>query len=167
MTDRPTFFAGILRAGLLCLTAMLPAVILSCSGPDKPECLIGVSQCSDDSWRRQMNGEIRTEALFYPGTEVEVLSADDDNGKQIRDIRYFINKKVDILIVAPNESGAVTPAVEEAYDRGIPVILVDRIIESDKYTAFVGADNYSIGTQVGQYLRSRVQGGKIAELSFL
>lgn len=165
MTDRPTFFTGILRTGLYCLTAMLSAVILSCSGPDKPEYLIGVSQCSDDSWRRQMNEEIRIEALFYPGTEVEVLSADDDNEKQIRDILYFIDKKVDILIVAPNASGAVTPAVETAYDRGIPVILVDRIIDSDKYTAFVGADNYSIGTQVGQYLRSRVQGGKIAELT--
>ena len=124
MTDRPTFLTGILRTGLYCLTAMLSAVILSCSSPDKPEYLIGVSQCSDDSWRRQMNEEIRIEALFYPGTEVEVLSADDDNEKQIRDILYFIDKKVDILIVAPNASGAVTPAVETAYDRGIPVILV-------------------------------------------
>ena len=52
------------------------------------------------------------------------------------------------MIVAPNEAEPITPVVEEAYDRGIPVIVVGRRILSEKYTAYVGADNYEIGKAI-------------------
>ena len=126
---------------------------------DAPRYVIGVSQCSDDSWRHKMNGEIEREAMFYDGVAVEIRSAHDDNAKQREDIRYFIDKKVDLLIVTPNEAAPITPVVEEAFDEGIPVIVVDRKILSDKYTAFMGADNYEIGREVGKYLAAKL-GGK-------
>ena len=56
---------------------------------------------------------------------------------------------MDLLIVAPNEAAAITPVVEKAYRQGIPVVVIDRKILSDKYTAFVGADNYEIGKDGG------------------
>lgn len=114
--------------------------------------LIGVSQCSEDEWRTQMNKEILREALFYPGTRVEIRTAKDNNRQQIEDIRRFVRQKVDLLIVAPNEADAITPVIEQAFDAGIPVVLVDRKIHSEKYTAYVGADNYEIGKQAGSYI---------------
>lgn len=76
---------------------------------DTPHYVIGMSQCSDDSWRHKMNDEILREAMFYDGVSVEIRSAHDDNKKQIEDIRHFIDKKVDLLIVAPNEAAPITP----------------------------------------------------------
>jgi len=135
---------------------------------NSPRYIIGVSQCSDDEWRHKMNDEILREAQFYSGVKVEIRTAKDNNQKQAKDIYYFINKKVDLLIVAPNEAAPMTPIVEEAYNKGIPVIVVDRKILSDKYTAFVGADNYEIGKTVGQYIAARLKGkGTIAELTGL
>lgn len=75
---------------------------------------------------------------------------------------------MDLLIVAPNEAAAITPVVEKAYRQGIPVVVIDRKILSDKYTAFVGADNYEIGKDVGQYILNRLHGkGKVLEITGL
>lgn len=129
---------------------------------------IGVSQCSDDEWRTQMNKEIRREALFYPGVELDIRSASDDNLRQIADIEHFIAQKVDLIIVAPNEADAIAPVVKKAYDNGIPIVLVDRKINSDHYTAYIGADNYEIGRQIGTYIASRMKtGGNVVELTGL
>ena len=149
----------------LCLFFLL--LFSSCSQKDE-HYLIGVSQCSEDEWRTQMNKEIIREALFYPQAEVEIKTAKDDNRKQIEDIKQFIREGVDLLVVAPNEANAITPVIEEAFDAGIPVVLVDRKIHSSKYTAYVGADNYEIGRQAGMYIANRLHGkGQIVEITGL
>lgn len=148
---------------LLCLGGLLA----SC-GRKASHYVIGVSQCSDDEWRHKMNNEIQREALFYDGVEVEIRTAKDNNRNQISDIDYFIDQKVDLLIVAPNEAATITPAVEKAYKKGIPVVVVDRKILSDKYTAFVGANNYEIGHEVGSYIANRLnKRGKVLEITGL
>ena len=135
---------------------------------DVPHFRIGVAQCSDDSWRHKMNDEILREAMFYDGVAVEIRSAADDNRKQAEDVRYFMDKGVDLLIISANEAAPMTPVVEEAYQKGIPVILIDRKILSDKYTAYIGADNYEIGRAVGNYIASSLQGkGNVVELTGL
>lgn len=139
----------------------------SCANHE-PDFIIGVSQCSNDEWRSRMNTEISRESLFYPNLKVEIRTAKDNNREQIEDIEEFIAKGVDLLVVSPNEAKAITPVVEKAYDRGIPVVLVDRKIASDKYTAFVGGDNYLMGKQIGTYMANRLDGkGKIVELTGL
>ena len=135
---------------------------------DVPHFRIGVAQCSDDYWRHKMNDEILREAMFYDGVAVEIRSAGDDNRKQAEDVRYFMDKGVDLLIISANEAAPMTPVVEEAYQKGIPVILIDRKILSDKYTAYIGADNYEIGRAVGNYIASSLQGkGNVVELTGL
>ena len=152
-----------LLLSILCLAGIL----MSCT-QKHTRYRIGVSQCSDDEWRHKMNNEIVREALFYDGVELEIRTAKDNNRNQIADIKYFIDKKVDLLIVAPNEAAAITPVVEKAYRQGIPVVVIDRKILSDKYTAFVGADNYEIGKDVGQYILNRLHGkGKVLEITGL
>lgn len=143
-------------------------LLMSACNEEKQQYVIGVSQCSDDEWRTQMNKEIRREALFYPGVEIDIRSAGDDNNRQIADIEHFISQDVDLIVVAPNEAEAITPVVEKAYKKGIPVVLVDRKIDSDSYNAYIGADNYEMGRQIGIYLSSRLKGkGNVVELSGL
>ena len=150
---------------LLYVLLLAELVFVSCANQDLKTFHIGVSQCSDDEWRNKMNTEMLREALFYDGLEIEILSAKDNDLKQISDIQYFIEKKVDLLIVAPNKAAAITPAVEMAYEKGIPVIMVDRKIQSDKYTAFIGADNYKIGRDAGNYVQNMMSfSGKVLEI---
>jgi signal transduction histidine kinase/CheY-like chemotaxis protein len=151
---------------LLILLLLLP-LLMSC-GNASHRYTIGVSQCSDDEWRRQVNRELLREAMFYGNVEVEIRTANDNTEQQKQDILYFINKKVDLLIVAPNEALPLTPVVEQAFDNGIPVITFDRNILSEKYTAYVGADNYEIGRSVGNYIVSLLHGeGYVVEISGL
>lgn len=141
--------------------------IVACQ-QETPRFRIGVAQCSDDSWRHKMNDEILREAMFYDGVSVEIRSAGDDNKQQAEDVNYFIDKGVDLLIISANEAAPMTPIVEQAFQKGIPVILVDRKILSDKYTAYISADNYEIGRAVGNYIASRLKGkGNIVELTGL
>lgn len=147
---------------------LLLLLLLTSCQKETPRYTIGVSQCSDDEWRQQMNEEIRREALFYDGVKVDIRTSRDDSRKQEEDIRQFITQGVDLLIVSPNEGAAMTPVVEEAFAKGIPVIVVDRKILSDKYTAFIGADNYEIGKAVGNYVAAHLKGkGRIAEITGL
>ncbi|MDE5650154.1 MAG: substrate-binding domain-containing protein, partial [Duncaniella sp.] len=97
-----------------------------------------MSQCSQDDWRKKMNDEINREIMFHPEAVVEIRSADDSNDKQIADIRYFMDNDFDIIIAAPNEADALTPVIKEAYESGVPVVLFDRKINGDTYTAYQG-----------------------------
>jgi ABC-type sugar transport system substrate-binding protein/AraC-like DNA-binding protein len=129
---------------------------------------IGVSQCSDDSWRQKMNQEMVREAALADGVTLEFRQAGDDSRRQIEDVQYFIDKRVDLLIIAPNEAKALTPIVERAHARGIPVVVADRRIESTQYDAFVGSDNYLIGSEIGSYIARRLNGkGRIVEITGL
>ncbi|GHT57510.1 sensor histidine kinase [Bacteroidia bacterium] len=112
-----------------------------------------------------MNTEMQHEILLHSGVALEIKTVVDDTEKQIKDIQEFIDKKVDLIIVSPNKAAPITPVVEKAYAAGIPVVLVDRKIISDKYTAFIGADNYQIGKEVGNYIVKLLEGkGNIVEL---
>ncbi|MEI6554117.1 MAG: substrate-binding domain-containing protein [Paludibacter sp.] len=142
--------------------------LYSCSGNEDNRKVIGVSQCSDDVWRRTMNNELVREASFYPGIELKIKTAYDSNQEQIRDIESFIADNVDLIIVSPNEAIPLTPVIEKAMQAGIPVVLVDRKTSSGKYTAFVGADNVELGKEVGIYTVNLLNGrGNIAEIQGL
>ena len=156
-----------MKHSLFALILLFSLLLVGCA-PREVRYVIGVSQCSDDEWREQMNKELRREALFYPGVEVDIRTAKDNNAQQIADIEALISQHVDLLIVSPNEAEAITPIIEKAYDKGIPVVLVDRKIHSRKYTAYVGADNYEIGHHVGRYIAERLQGkGNLVEVTGL
>ena len=148
----------------LCCFALLAC--LACQRERKPRYIIGVSQCSEDLWRQTMNEELKREvALYQADAQVLIRSVKDDTPKQIADIEWFIEQKVDVLIVSPNESEACTPVIEKAYQQGIPVILVDRKIATESYTAYVGANNYQIGKEAGLYAIGVLKGkGNIAEV---
>ena len=147
----------------LILLLMLP-LFLSCGGSAKKHYVIAVSQCSEDTWREKLNEELRIAALYYNNVDLRIKSAYDDVKLQTEQINSFVDEGVDLLIVAPGQV-TISPAIDRAYEKGIPVIIFDRRTRSDKYTAYIGADNKEIGSSMGEYLAGALPGGgRILEL---
>lgn len=149
-----------------CLLFFLLPLLLSC-GSEKKRYVVGVSQCSEDVWREKLNEELRIAALYYNDVDLRISSANDDVQMQTEQINKFVDEGVDLLIVAPGQV-SISPAIDRAYEKGIPVIIFDRRTRSDKYTAYIGADNKEIGSSMGEYLAGTLtDGGRILELSGL
>ena len=147
----------------LLLVLMLP-LIMSCGGVGKKHYVIAVSQCSEDTWREKLNEELRIAALYYNNVDLRIKSAYDDVKLQTEQINSFVDEGVDLLIVAPGQV-SISPAIDRAYEKGIPVIIFDRRTRSDKYTAYIGADNKEIGSSMAEYLAGALSGsGRILEL---
>ena len=129
-------------------------LLSSCTSSREPRYRIGVSQCSEGPWRAKQNAEMERELLLHDGISMELICCHDNSQQQIEDIHNFINQKVDLIIVSPNEPEDVTPAVAEAFDAGIPVVVFDRQVIGDKYTAFVSGDNEGAGRLLARYALS-------------
>lgn len=139
------------------------ALLASCTG-GKKRYVIGVSQCSEDVWREKLNQELRVAALYYNNIDLDIASANDDVRLQTEQINRFVDKGVDLLIVAPGQV-SISPAIDRAYEKGIPVIIFDRRTRSNKYTVYIGADNREIGASMGEYLAGALpKGGRVVEL---
>src|SRR5688572_19444283 len=111
---------------------------------------IGFSQCTGaDEWRRAMLQGMQRELAFHSDVKFIFKDAKYNNQKQIEQIRELIRADVDLLIVSPNEDQPITPIVEEVYQKGIPVVVVDRRTTSPFYTAYVGGNNYEVGKTAG------------------
>ncbi|MEW2379246.1 substrate-binding domain-containing protein [Micromonospora sp. NPDC047812] len=132
--------------------------------------LIGMSQANNaEPYRQVMNNDVQTAAKSVPGFTVVVSDAAQDNSKQVADVENFLTQKVDLLIISPNEAKPLTAVVRKAYDRGIPVIVLDRKVEGEAYTAFIGGDNVAIGRAAGEFYASTLlpAGGKVIEIAGL
>jgi ribose transport system substrate-binding protein len=131
--------------------------------------IIGMSQCNlGEPWRVQMNADIKQAAEKYPELQVIFKDAQNDTLKQQAQVEEFISAGVDLIIVSPKEAAPLTPVVAQAYDKGIPVIVLDRRVLGDKYTCFIGADNKKIGQAAGKWIVNKLGGkGKVVELKGL
>lgn len=146
------------------LLACLAILCCACS-EDRPQYIIGVSQCSEDIWRDWQNSEMKMETNFHDGVELRFAAALDNSERQIQQIDSLVESGINLLIVAPNQLSSVSPAIDRAYDKGIPVIVFERKTDTQKYTAFVSADNYEMGKLMGEYVVSRLKGkGKVMEI---
>ena len=127
--------------------------------------VIGVSQCSEDIWRDKLNDELKMGEYLNDSIIVKLASSNDDNVLQNKQVNQFVDEGVDLLVISPNQLSAISKAVERAYEKGIPVILYDRFSNTDKYTAFIGCDNYHIGKSMGTFIAQKLQGkGRIVEI---
>ena len=152
-----------MRKKILFLMALM-AVLVSCTDTGKTY-KIAVSQCSEDIWRNKLNDELKMGTYIYHNVELYLASADDSDEKQIEQINKFVNDGIDLLIVAPNQTVTVSPAIDKAFDLGIPVIVFDRKTNSEKYTASIGADNFEMGRIMGEYIATRLKGkGRVLEI---
>lgn len=99
------------------------------------------------------------------GAELIVADAQDDNAKQLNDVEDLIQKNVDILLINPTDSKAVSTAVESANKADIPVITVDRESEGGKVLAHIASDNVAGGKMAGEFILEQLKNkGNIVEL---
>jgi len=131
----------------------------SCNSSDKDEISIGFSQSIDhDIWRKSMDHDMEVEAAIHPDVKLTIYNANRQEKKQIQDIEKFIADKVDVIIVSPFESDSIIPVIERANAIGIPVIIVDRKVNTSNYTAYIGADNVEVGRIAGRHIVSLSKG---------
>ena len=161
---------SILLTAAMGVSVLAAGTVTVSAAEKKDKYVIGMSQCNlGEPWRVAMNDQIAMAAEKHPEFEVIFADAAQDNSKQIADIENFVQMGVDLIITSPNEATPLTNAVSAAYDAGIPVILLDRKIDGDKYTQFIGADNVDMGRIAGEYVADTLlpDGGKVCEIKGL
>jgi ribose transport system substrate-binding protein len=112
-----------------------------------------------NDFRRAQVAEARDTLARHP--EITFISS-DANGQTsllIRQIEKFILGQVDILIVGTNDAKAVVPVITKAHRLGIPVIILDRGINSTEYTTFINSDNIKIGAIAAEYIAEQLKDG--------
>ena len=161
---------SILLTAAMGVSVLAAGTVTVSAAEKKDKSVIGMSQCNlGEPWRVAMNDQIAMAAEKHPEFEVIYADAAQDNSKQIADIENFVQMGVDLIITSPNEATPLTNAVSAAYDAGIPVILLDRKIDGEKYTQFIGADNVDMGRIAGEYVADTLlpDGGKVCEIKGL
>lgn len=143
-------------------------VFSACSDNNVKKYVIGVSQCSEDIWRDKLNNELVMSTYQHDNVTLKFASANDNDRLQKQQIEQFIKEGVNLLIVSPNQIHTISSVIDKAYDAGIPVILFDRKTDSRKYTAFIGADNYEAGHEMGLFIAQQLGGkGSVVEIGGL
>lgn len=143
---------------IITTVAISLCVAVGCGKSTEKKYRIGVSQCSGDYWRVRTNEDMERELLLHDDVELEIRNADSNDERQIEDIRYFMDNGFDLIMVSPNETDPLTPIVQEAYRKGIPVVTFDRNVRGDSVTAHIEVDNYALGRSVAEYALSVIRG---------
>jgi ribose transport system substrate-binding protein len=113
---------------------------------------VGFSQCTTlEPWRVQFNKDIQAEAKNHPDVELVITDGQDKTQKQVADCENLIVQQVNVLLVSPKESAGLTGVVEKAIDAKIPVIVLDRNVDTKRITQFIGGDNVAIGRAAGEH----------------
>jgi ribose transport system substrate-binding protein len=154
VASTPTSDAGAGAAATNTTAPVAPTDTATTGGAaTKSNYVIAMSQANKaEPWREAMNTQIADAAKAHPELKVVFADAAQDNAKQVTDVENFIQQKVDLLIISPNEAAPLTAVVKKAYDSGIPVIVLDRAVNGDAYTMFIGADNVKIGEMAGKFV---------------
>lgn len=158
----------------LCAAALLagcdkPAAPTTTDAPAKKG-TIGVSLLAlQNPFFKVIGDSIAAEAAKN-GYDTIVLSADNDVARQSNQVKDFIVKKVNAIVLSPCESRSIVPVVQEANAAGIPVLTVDIPCNEPgvKLLTQVATDNYGGGKEAGKAMIEVLgaQGGKVAILHF-
>ena len=133
------------------MTGYLPAGVRPARAQGK-KWTIGFSQATTiEPWRAQFNKDIIAEAEKHPQVRLIITDGEDRTEKQVADVENLIRQEVHALLISPKESAGLTGVVEKAADAKIPVFVLDRNVNTDRYTQFVGGDNKLIGQAAGKY----------------
>ena len=137
---------------LLKYMVILFCIVLSLESCSEKKIIIGVSQCCGGLWREKVNQEMRLALYQYKDIHLLFTTAENDGQRQARQIDSMIARKVDLIVVAPDNVNDVTPAIERAYRVHIPVFLFDRKVKTSHYTASIGGDNVEAGREVALFM---------------
>jgi ribose transport system substrate-binding protein len=111
-----------------------------------------------------MSKAVEVEAAFYSNIQVIVTDANGDAAKLTANVEDVLAKKVDGIIISGGPLEAAPAALDAIKAAGIPVVLVDRLLKGGTFTSWIGPDNFTIGTQDGQYIVDRLKKGRLVIL---
>jgi ribose transport system substrate-binding protein len=139
------------------------------AGTPQDPFVVGMSQCNlGEPWRVQMNEDVKQAAAKHPNLKVVFKDAQNDSLTQRAQVEELVQQGIDLLIISPKETAPLTKPVAEAYRKKIPVIVLDRAVDGDEFSVFIGADNKKIGREAGKWIAKALGGkGKIVELKGL
>lgn len=144
------------------LSALCILFCISCATSGNPSVETFVVVSTD--WEARLQAEIQQESSIYDNVDFR-LNTSLNSAEQAQQIKAAVKRHPDAIVVNPYEGNTIVPAIEEAYDAGINVILVGQKIESEKYTAYVGNDNIMIGMTAGEYVAGLLpDGGNLIEI---
>lgn len=124
----------------------------TCAKSAKHPYKIGVTVFNINDWRSVFKDDLVREAALNDGFEIDFRSAENDVSTQANDIKYFIDNNYDLIIIDPFRDSEVERAVTEASNASIPVIIYDRMLDTDDYTAYVTANNEDIGQRAADFI---------------
>ncbi|MDW8549131.1 substrate-binding domain-containing protein [Epilithonimonas ginsengisoli] len=136
---------------------ILLILVTACKDSSKKsdKIVIGFSQgLGNHPWRQAMNHSMEIQASLHSNVQLTISKAEGSVKKQIADIHKMIDQNIDVIIISPIEPNSIVPIVKKAYSRKIPVILVDRKINSSDYVTYIGSDNEEIGKEAASYILS-------------
>ncbi len=135
-----------------------------CSADSKKK-LIGVVQYGNDERCRRLSQDMMMMGEASDSVRVSIKTADGSAAMQSRQIDSLVDMGASVLVVNPTKLDSIRPSVDRAYRKGIPVVLYGKRVDSDRFAAFAGADNYRIGKEAGIYMAKQLGGkGSIAEI---
>jgi ribose transport system substrate-binding protein len=93
----------------------------------------------------------------------EAVNPTNDITQQIAAVQTLINRRVDALVILPNDGSQLTSVGRAATQAGIPVINLDRVFDSPlAYRTWIGGDNYGMGVSAGNYIGERLRSAGVA-----
>lgn len=123
---------------------------------------IGMSHCYHNDWNTQLERDLRREANSHPEIDLTIKLSHEGAEGQIQDIRKMIKEKMDLLIIAPDESERLKSVIDEVLAANIPVILIDGETTTCNYSALIYVDNKDIGHRGAQFANRNLGGqGKV------
>lgn len=147
----------VISSALLAVALMMSACGLTVAAPDKPY-TIAVAFCTlNIPFFVEMENGIRTEAA-KTNVKLIVTDAQDSAAKQLSQVEDLLVRKPDLLLMTPVDSDVLVPAVEAAFKANVPVITIDRSVNSDKVVSFIGVDDVDGGRMAGSYVAKMLNG---------
>jgi ABC-type sugar transport system substrate-binding protein len=145
----------IIAAALVVVICMLTVVMLTQIRPkeDGVQCLIGVSFPNmTDNFELELYNDINAQCRKYDSVSIVSYDAGESETKQKNDIINLLELGVDALIIVSFEPRNIADTIQNAYDKGIPVILIGYPPGNDAYTTRIYTDNEKIGKMAGEYV---------------
>jgi ribose transport system substrate-binding protein len=126
--------------------------------------IFGFSNASEtNTWRTALREGIEAATAKYPNVELRITDANDSPAKQVSDLEDLLAAGSNGLMIGAATTDVANSILERTEQEGIPVIIVDRLVDSDKYTTFVAGDNHFMSTTCLGHLMELLGGqGKIA-----
>jgi ribose transport system substrate-binding protein len=152
--------------GLDYLLAGAALAVLATTASAQDKILIGFSQGTmESSWRVNMvEGNRKFAEAHLPDVELIITNGENNASKQVSDVESLIAQGVKTLIISPVTADALTPVVKQAMEAGIPVVTLDRKVNTD-VTLHIGADNVLIGKTAGEFVCETLGGtGNVIEI---